>query len=119
MEFVSFVREAVRQMNEDEGDNSIKVRSYSGRGMYGASCLGITTGRFTNPHDVIMKIVVQFVEENHEDEDFLSKFRELTDCLQNPRQDSMGLGTVTYFPDIDWEDDDEDEDLDEDEDEED
>lgn len=114
MEFVSFVREAVKQMNEEEGDDSIKVRSYSGRGMYGATCLGITTDRYTNPHDVIMKIVVQFVEENHEDKNFLFKFRELTDCLQNPKQDSMGLGIVTYFPDIDWEEDDEDEDPEED-----
>jgi len=109
MNFVSFVKNAVEQLNENN-DSEIRVRSYSGRGMFGATCLGITTDQYTSPSGVIKDLIVAFVEQNHENKNFIQEFRQFTDYLNDPRSDSMGRGTVTYFPDIDWVDEDEDED---------
>ncbi|MBX3473079.1 MAG: hypothetical protein KF754_01705 [Planctomycetes bacterium] len=57
--------------------NDGRLRSYSGRGMYGAQCLGITT---EYPNSVI------------EDAGAAG--------IKGARQDSMGLKTIVYWPKI-------------------
>lgn len=43
------------------------VRSYSGRGMYGRSCLGIETDRYTSAATVAFRLAVQLVEDGEQD----------------------------------------------------
>lgn len=57
--------------------NDGRLRSYSGRGMYGERCLGITTKQ---PNSVI------------EDAGAAG--------IKGARQDSMGLSTIVYWPNI-------------------
>jgi hypothetical protein len=76
-----------------------ELRSYSGRGMYGKQCLGIDMDSMADAFRFALMV---------EDED-------LTVALSNPCFDSMGLGIIVYFPNVeapegidDEEDDDED-----------
>lgn len=57
--------------------NDGRLRSYSGRGMYGAQCLGVTT---EYPNSVM------------EDAGAAG--------IKGARQDSMGLKTIVYWPHI-------------------
>jgi hypothetical protein len=76
-----------------------ELRSYSGRGMYGKQCLGIDMDSMADAFRFALMI---------EDED-------LTVALSNPCFDSMGLGIIVYFPNVEAPegiDDDEDDDED-------
>jgi hypothetical protein len=76
-----------------------ELRSYSGRGMYGKQCLGIDMDSMTDAFRFALMI---------DDED-------LTVALSNPCFDSMGLGIIVYFPNVEAPegiDDDEDDDED-------
>ena len=73
-----------------------EARSYSGRGMYGKECLGFTTD------DSFMVTMGNILEElayvhGHETEEKLTAFAKV---LKNAATDSMGLGTIIYFPRI-------------------
>ena len=60
------------------------LRSYSGRGMYGKQCLGIDMESMADAVRFALMV---------EDED-------LTVALSNPCFDSMGLGIIVYFPNV-------------------
>jgi hypothetical protein len=81
-------------------DNA-EVRSYSGRNMYGRSCLGIDMESMTDAFCFALSV---------QDED-------LALLLDSPAFDNMGRGIIVYFPDVEVPegfDEDEDEDDDED-----
>lgn len=65
---------------------------YSGRGMMGAECIAIVT----DEGGYSIATSLQKLRDDHEDEDV----SELLDCMldREPRQDSMGLSTVYYWP---------------------
>lgn len=76
-----------------------ELRSYSGRGMYGKQCLGIDMDSMADAFRFALMV---------EDEN-------LTFALSNPCFDSMGLGIIVYFPNVEAPegiDDDEDDDED-------
>lgn len=77
--------EAMLNQGED-----IHVRSYSGRFMYGKECLAVTVDRGFNDHQLIALAVSQPGVD----------VKAITDALQDTRQDSMGLGTVLYWPNV-------------------
>lgn len=56
-------------------------RSYSGRAMYGRTCLGVVV---PNPMKAVLDIAAQGVK------------------VPPPKQDSMGLDFIIYWPDIPW-----------------
>ena len=64
------------------------VRSYSGRAMYGASCLAISG------NDINLMQIGFFVGREHEDV--------FPHHLDSCRSDNMGLGMVYYWPRIDY-----------------
>lgn len=77
-------------------DFDIEPTSYSGRAMFGASCLGL-------PVDDL-KQAVQFLVALGQD-DF-----DLAEALaKNLTTDSLGFGSIVYFPRVEWKDEDEDE----------
>lgn len=79
-----------------------EVSSYSGRGMYGKKCPSFETNN--NRDENILSITAQAVSavaQEYEPDDV----QEVADLFNDCRTDSMGLGTVVYFPQIDWNDD--------------
>lgn len=76
-----------------EKNDSHKLRSYSGRAMYGKECVGIVT-------DDLVPLVAEIAANVHEVSD-----GEYThdDFFSNYRTDNMGIDTILYFPKIKWE----------------
>ena len=70
-----------------------EARSYSGRGMYGKTCLGVTLG----PGQSVLEFAFDVLQETRPEE-----VSEVIDILRRPRQDSMGLGMILYWPDVPW-----------------
>jgi hypothetical protein len=66
-------------------DNDFTVRSYSGRGMMGKECLGITT------NGSVFSIGLALGS---------SEVLEYIFASTGVREDSMGRGTVVYFPSL-------------------
>lgn len=67
------------------------VQSYSGRGMYGNTCLGISTDAPVG--DLLADIILSVGTVTYTRESFAEDFRRM-------QQDSMGMGTIYYFPHI-------------------
>lgn len=66
---------------------------YSGRGMYGKKCVGIT-GQTEGCRFVIAEVI----KEAHNTKD--ADFEELVDTILNFSQDSMGRDVILYWSDI-------------------
>ncbi len=72
--------------------------NYSGRGMYGAACVGFVTDRATDITAAIVDVFQQMDEDA--DEDSVLDKNELSDIIRDARTDDMGLKTVVYFPNM-------------------
>lgn len=77
--------------------------SYSGRGMYGVSCVGFTVDREVGTMAALMDLI-----DNADciDEPFEGVVNDLTRVIRYAQMDSMGLDTVIYFPRVKWVDED-------------
>lgn len=75
-------------INMNVGD----ARSYSGRGMYGKQCLGVTMDKFSDLADLVENC------DTVEDAAWI---------IRNVKTDSMGLSTIFYWPKLTWIDEDE------------
>jgi len=89
------IQQLLKQACEDHGDVSFR-NTYSGRGMYGRQCVGITG----DPGEV-SRVVSQVIKDARladvKDDDF--DFDLLVDTLLvEYNEDSMGLGTIMYWP---------------------
>ncbi len=92
-------------------DPAIQARSYSGRGMYGKTCLGFSVASGVNllgfAGSVLSGLSDQIYsgegeDTEYDDDRYISCVREFSEMLQNARWDNLGLGTIIYFPDVDW-----------------
>ena len=108
-------------------DSDILVRSYSGRGMFGKSCLAVvpeqnSAGPFFA--SVLRALVDRGIgtqdelasEDDEVDTEGADTLEELAQAFDDMHQDSMGMSIVLYFPRIEFVDE-EDEEEEEDEDE--
>lgn len=77
------------------------VRSYSGRAMYGRSCLGVVLDSENDVSKLMSKLILNVEEEERS---------EVAKAVRGFKTDSMGMGIVLYFPEVEYEDDDDDED---------
>ena len=90
------IQELLKTACEDSGEVRFH-ESYSGRGMYGSRCVGISG-------DVgsCMEVIKQIIKEAHlgmawnDDLDFDS----VVDLLLDWTEDSLGLGVVYYWPQL-------------------
>jgi hypothetical protein len=89
-------KEEVQRFIEALEDAHYKVESYSGRGMFGKSCVSIRGGARDdedNPPvsawEIAKDLWYQVPEGDHFD-------------VPEPRQDSLGLGMVFYWPSYEW-----------------
>jgi len=107
MNIAKLISDAVHSYNEQVGDNLVGFRnSYSGRGMYGRECVGIT-GPLGDCRKVIAMVINDAYDNtgdvDHEEELLAPEFdfRGLVDSLMDWEQDSMGRSDmVLYWSDI-------------------
>lgn len=90
------------KMLENTCDGDVSFRSnYSGRGMYGQTCVGLVGG-FEDCMKVISSVICEMHEESIRDfEDEVETsvdFSEAVETLLDFRQDSMGLQVIVYWP---------------------
>lgn len=83
----------VREAFENAG---FETRSYSGRSMYGKECLGIKCD------SAIEAIFETITEAIIRDTDHVQTIA-LIDELRDYHIDSLGLGSILYFPNLEWE----------------
>lgn len=76
-----------------------KARSYSGRGMFGKTCLGIEMDRGSVPTMFAFELASYLY--NSGEGDILEDLTQVGWC-----QDSVGLGSITYAPYVPWVDED-------------
>lgn len=72
--------------------------SYSGRCMYGKSCIGVTCD---NVVEVAVKVLAELVmnRAGATDED---EIRDLAEEIGKARWDSMGRSFIVYWPGVEW-----------------
>jgi hypothetical protein len=76
-------------------DLGLDVRSYSGRAMYGQDCLGVDC---SNPFQALAQIVVALAETGDDGMDAAEHFAREGAV----KSDSMGCGSILYFPRLPW-----------------
>ena len=74
-------------------DLGYETRSYSGRGMYGKSCLGFVVENGDLSKGWVANLIEWAAE--HPDEGFI-----IAGDVAGYRTDSMGLGQIIYFPQV-------------------
>jgi hypothetical protein len=79
----------------EEGVIERAPRSYSGRGMYGKQCIGVTTD--TSEFELGVRLMDHISNSSHMDVLDL-------DLLINVSSDSMGRSVIIYWPGTEWED---------------
>jgi len=95
----------IQEIVEDGGH---QTRSYSGRAMYGATCLGVELERGENTAYFLVslgKAIANRVYDMGLTEYDIDLSDELFESIENVKEDSLGLGGIVYFPDIDYIDD--------------
>lgn len=93
--------ETLKAACEDAG---LDYRSYSGRGMYGDRCLGVTGKDVPSIFaDLLEAFSNMYTDEGDVD---MSSVAEL---FRRTKWDSMGLDVIVYWPRIKWVDEEEDE----------
>lgn len=79
-------------------DLDVDVRAnYSGRGMYGRKCVGITGGS-SDLNSVLAEVAYNLAPLTSEGYDGNQRLREDLETLFNYSQDSMGLDRIFYWP---------------------
>ena len=81
-------------------DVGYQTRSYSGRGMYGKSCLGFETTRYQNSIQAVAEIIGNLADTCMYDDDL--ELQDFIEMFSDVQSDSMGLGMIIYFPEISW-----------------
>jgi len=75
------------------------TRSYSGRGMYGKECLGVCID--DNVGNIVATLVVETIftaiDASGESD---SEVYDIGQLLKGAKTDSLGRGTIVYFPDV-------------------
>lgn len=88
------IAELIREIAENGDEDTGFRNNYSGRGMYGRSCVGITGSK-----EDCQALIAEVIKEARYREDSLD-FGELVDAVLDYSQDSMGLDVIIYWPHI-------------------
>jgi hypothetical protein len=94
-------------------DNGAAVRSYSGRGMFGRNCVGITgtlsdcqavvAGALTAAMEDLFTSSIDTDDSDREAYNKRDQVATLIDQLTKFSWDNMGYDVVLYFPNLKWE----------------
>jgi hypothetical protein len=109
-------QQLITEACEQIGDDSVTIRSYSGRGMYGKTCTAIV-GTMTDCQRVIAEVLKQAAQDVFDSAidagddgdreanaayDKNDQLSALIEKLVNFSWDSMGLDVVVYWPRMEW-----------------
>ena len=95
----------LQELIEDLGYDT---RSYSGRGMYGTTCLGVSLDK--NDLQFMLELGHAMAEHNNEIDTDTPEGADEDELIRLPKRvssDSMGLGSIVYFPNVEYKDEDE------------
>lgn len=84
------VEESIRNF-VDENEGYEIYENYSGRGMFGRTCLGVVVRQGYSFMDFLMKLTKYMDDNGVEDTDF---------SLEGVSYDALGLDTIVYFPNL-------------------
>ena len=88
--------EAIARLLEEYAEQFGEVsfyNDYSGRGMYGRKCVGLS-GSLRD----CMQVIAEVIKDAHLCEQL--NFNDVVDTLLDAQQDSMGRGVILYWPEI-------------------
>jgi len=85
--------EQVKQLIEALEQSDYTPKPYSGRGMFGKSCVSVSGGGDDSECPSAWDIAKELFSEYWDGE---------FDNLPEPRQDCLGLGIVLYWPSYEW-----------------
>jgi len=91
-------------------ESDCNVRSYSGRGMSGKECLGVTIRR-GGMGCLVSTVIEEIAERSSSSRGYDERF-EISEAFRNMSTDSMGTGEIVYFPGVPFVEDDEEEEED-------
>jgi hypothetical protein len=90
----------VRSALENAG---MDVQSYSGRGMFGRTCVGVIVGRDrTDEVKIGLAIALEIANTTDDPMDIADKIEELVDEMPTASSDSMGHDSIIYWPSLPW-----------------
>lgn len=83
--------------------------SYSGRGMFGRKCVGITcpdvNTAIADLFEAVFEVDIEDVDNEEEEyEARMSAHNALCEAIRKSASDSMGLDKVLYFKSVEWQD---------------
>lgn len=84
------VEEAIRNY-VDENESYEIYEGYSGRGMFGRTCLGVVVKQGSSFMEFLMNLTKYMDANGVEDTDF---------SLEGVSYDALGLDTIVYFPNV-------------------
>ena len=96
----------------DDSGQEMRIRSYSGRGMYGKECMALVCQSYGQVARVIAGVMRFACDQAENNPESNVEVDDVEINLGRMRMDSMGRGIVAYWPDIPFEDDAEDDDED-------
>jgi hypothetical protein len=84
-----------------ESSGPWKLRNYSGRGQYGKTCLAVELGE-GQLGEVMADLMMWCGEQNGSDACYETAHA-ISQAVKRMKTDSMGLGSVLYFPGVSFE----------------
>jgi hypothetical protein len=101
---MQFSQPMIELLNSTAEALEIDFRAYSGRGMYGRQCISVTTNR-QDFITLISTVVGELMElcTDPANVDQVETYKDEACALVSYESDSMGLDTVYYWPDFEWE----------------
>lgn len=87
----------LQQIIEDLG---YETRSYSGRGMYGKSCLGVSLDAEEKPFKILADVFEYLLDDMGGIQE--TEKKAITKAFRQAQTDSLGLGTILYFPRVEY-----------------
>lgn len=75
-----------------------QARSYSGRGMYGRECVGVT---INDPFELYADLL-EAATDGCNEEEMQGVVNGIADLMRNTRTDSMGRSMIVYWPNMEW-----------------
>jgi len=89
-------------------EDQFKVRSYSGRYMYGEHCIAVQIDADSGPESDMVLMLVEAVIDKVQDfgslttGDVEAAIDKVRQAMRKAHTDSLGLGTVVYWPGIEF-----------------
>lgn len=90
------IAKLIREIAEDGNEDTGFRNNYSGRGMYGRECVGITGSQ--SDCQALIAAIIKEAHARADDDELV--FDDVVDAVLDYSQDSMGFDVIIYWPHI-------------------